>query len=171
MAGRAETLAARFRAMNEGVIRFAAGCPEADWRRMVPHEGRSVAYLIDHIAFGYRLERRAVLAFASGEAGRPPAWDELPPVYTMEDLAANNAARWEAEPYPGREETIMRLRDEGERTARVIEGLGEADLERPVRYAWLPEMTLARFLERVMIGHAGYHLPGIERELAGTPQH
>jgi len=62
------------------------------------------------------------------------------------------------------------LRDEGERTARVIEGLSEADLERPVRYAWLPEMTLAQFLERVMIGHAGYHLPGIERELAGTPQ-
>jgi hypothetical protein len=31
-------------------------------------------------------------------------------------------------------------------------------------------MTLARFLERVMIGHAGMHLPGIERELAGASE-
>mgnify|MGYP001365225341 CR=1 FL=1 len=83
---RARELAARFREMNDGVIRFAAGCSAADWRRMVPNEGRSVAYLIAHIAFGYRLERRAVLAFASGEAGQPP-------VYTMEDLAASRPGR------------------------------------------------------------------------------
>ena len=131
MSDHARALAAQFRHMNADVIRFAKECSPDDWRRMVPHEGRSVAYLIDHIAWGYRAETKAIRAIVTGQE-QPLAWDELPPTFTMEDLHAMNATRWEADPYPDREETIERLRAEGERTAAVLGGLSEADLERTI---------------------------------------
>jgi hypothetical protein len=58
MGEQAQALAARFRAVNEEVVRFAEGCAEENWRRMVPHEARSVAYLIDHLAHGYATPSR-----------------------------------------------------------------------------------------------------------------
>jgi len=150
-------LAARFREVNEDVIRFAEGYPDADWRRMVPHEARSVAYLIGHIAFGYAVETRALHASVTGQASPP---------FTYDELHARNAARWEAEPYPAKGEALAQLRDEGEKTAAAIARLSEADLIKPVRYGPLPEMTVAEYVERIMIGHPGMHLPGIRQELS-----
>ncbi|MCA1667241.1 MAG: DinB family protein [Thermomicrobia bacterium] len=77
-----------------------------------------------------------------------------------------NATRWEADPYPDREETIERLRAEGERTAAVLSGLSEADLERTIAYGPIPAMSIAQLIERFVIGHPGRHLPGIRQELA-----
>jgi hypothetical protein len=165
MSDHTRALAAQFRHMNAEVIRFAQECSPDDWRRMVPHEGRSVAYLIDHIAWGYRAETKAIRAIVTGQE-QPLAWDELPPTFTMEELHAMNATRWEADPYPDREETIARLRAEGERTAAVLSGLSEAELERTIAYGPIPAMSIAQFIERLVIGHAGRHLPGIRQELA-----
>jgi hypothetical protein len=165
MSEHARALAAQFRQMNATVIRFAQECAPDDWRRMVPHEGRSVAYLIDHIAWGYRTETKAIRAIVTGQE-QPRAGDELPPSFTMEALHAMNATRWEADPYPDREETIARLRAEGKRTEAVVSGLSEADLERTIAYGPIPAMTIAQFIERFVIGHPGRHLPGIRQELA-----
>ena len=146
MSERARELAVRFRAVNEEVRGFAAGCSAADWRRMVPHEARSVAYLVAHIAYGYAVETRALAAFAAGR--------ELPPL-TMDDLHARNAARWEADHYPQKAEMLAGLRDEGERAAKAIAQLSDADMDKPARYGPLPEMRVAEFVERIMIGHPG----------------
>src|SRR5918911_3995320 len=158
-------LAAQFRHMNANVIRFALECAPGDWRRMVPREGRSVADLIDHIAWGYRTETKAIRAIVTGQE-QPLAWDELPPTFTIDELHAMNATRWEADPYPDREETIARLRAEGERTAAVLSGLREADLERTIAFGPIPAMSVAQFIERLVIGHSERHLLGIWRELA-----
>jgi hypothetical protein len=167
MNGQAHDLAERFREMNEGVIRFAANCSEADWRRIVPHEGRSVAYLIDHIAWGYAVETKAMLTCLTGQE-QPLAPDELPHTFTREDLHAMNSARWQANPYPDRQATITRLQVEGERTANVIEGLTEQDLGRTVTYGPIPERTAAEFIESPVISHQGMHLPGIRQALAAS---
>jgi hypothetical protein len=159
MSERARDLAARFRSVNEEVIRFADGCVEDDWRRMAPHEARSVAYLIDHLAYGYTVETRALAAFVAGQ--------QLPPL-TQDDLNARNAARWEAEPYPPKAGTTARLREEGERAAAAIERLSDAELDKPARYGPLPEMRVAEFVERIIIGHPGMHLPGIRQQLAAS---
>lgn len=164
MSDQAHALAAQFRQMNAAVIRFAQECSPDDWRRMVPDEGRPVAYLIDHIAWGYGVERKAMLACLTGQAP-PLAPDELAHTFTTEELHAMNAARWEANPYPDREATIARLRAEGEETARVIEQLSEQALAQPVRYGRL-ERTAAEFVARPLIAHPEMHLPGIRHELA-----
>ena len=80
-----------------------------------------------------------------------------------------NAARWEANPYPDREATIRRLRTEGEEMVRVIAGLSGQDWSgrSPMRDLAMPAAAL---IEQIVIGHAAMHLPGIERELAGTPR-
>ena len=165
MSDHARALTAQFRQMNADVIQFAQDCSPDDWRRMVPHEGRSVAYLIDHLVFVYRIETKAIRAIVTGQE-QPLAWDELPPTFTMKELHAMNAKRWEADPYPDREETIERLRAEGERTAAVVSGLSETDLARTIAYGPIPAMSIAQFIERLVIGHAGRHLPGIRQELA-----
>jgi hypothetical protein len=165
MSDQALQLAAQFRQVNDDVVRFAQECAPDDWRRMVPHEGRSVAYLIDHLVWGYRAETKAIRAIVTGQE-QPLAWDELPPTFTFDELHAMNATRWEADPYPDREETIARLRAEGEQTAAVLSGMSEADLERTIAYGPIPAMSIAQFIERLVIGHPGRHLPGIRQELA-----
>jgi len=115
--------------------------------------------------FGYRMETKAILAAVTG-IEQPLAWDELPPTFTREDLRAMNVRRWEASPYPDREGTIERLRAEGEHTAAVLSGLSEADLRRTIAYGPVPAMPVAQFIERIVIGHPGMHLPGIRQELA-----
>ena len=62
--------------------------------------------------------------------------------------------------------SIERLRAEGEPTAAVLSGLSEADVERTIAYGPIPAMSIAQFIERLVIGHPGRHLPGIRQELA-----
>jgi hypothetical protein len=168
MSGRAHELAARFRDVNEGAIRFVEGCSEADWRRIIAHEERTVAFLLDHIAWGYAVETKAMLACVTGRE-QPLAWDEVPHTFTMSELNAINAARWVAAPYPDRAATIARLRAEGEKTASAIERLSDDDLERTVTYGPFPGRTAAEFIERPLLSHPGMHLPGILQALATVP--
>jgi hypothetical protein len=164
MSDHARALAAQFRQANAEVIRFAQEFSPQDWRRMVPHEARSVAYLIDHIAWGYGAERKALMANLTGQSP-PPAPDEMPHTWTREELHALNAQRWEADPYPERQAAVARLRAEGEVMAQYIAGLSEEELRRTVTYGPLV-MPAAAFIERIVIGHPGMHLPGIRQELA-----
>jgi hypothetical protein len=113
MSDHAHQLAAQFRQVNAQVIQFAQECSPENWRRMVPHEGRSVAYLIDHIAYAYGGETKIMLECVTGE-GQPRTWDELPPTFTMEEPHTMNAARWAANPYPDQQETIARLQCEAD---------------------------------------------------------
>jgi hypothetical protein len=152
------------RQVNAELIQFAQECSPQDWRRMVPQEGRSVAYLIEHIAWGYGVERKALVANLT-EQSPPLAPDELPHTWTREELHALNARRWEANPYPERQAAVARLRTEGEAVARYIAGLSEKELGRTVTYGPLA-MPSAAFIERIVIGHPGMHLPGIRQELA-----
>ena len=168
MSERAHELAAQFRAINDEVIHFAERCADADWRRMVPHEGRSVAYLIDHVAWGYGVERKAILANLTAQAPLL-ASDEFPHTWAVEDVHAMNAARWEDHPYPDREATIQRLRTAGEDMARFIAGLSGQDLECTITYGYLA-MPAAAFIERIVIEHPGTHLREIAQEFAGTLQ-
>ncbi len=160
----AHELAAQFRAINDEVIHFAERCTDADWRRMVPHEGRSVAYLIDHVAWAYGVERKAILANLTAQAPLL-APDEFSHTWTVDEVHAMNAARWEDHPYPDREATIQRLRTAGEETARFIAELSGQDLECTITYGYLA-MPTAAFIAQVVIDHPGTHL----QEIAGTPQ-
>jgi hypothetical protein len=164
MGDRARELAAQFGQVNAEVIAFAERCSPQDWRRMVPHEARSVAYLIDHIAWGYGAERKALVANLTGQSP-PLAPDEMPHTWTREELHALNARRWEADPYPERRAAVARLRAEGEAMAQYIAGLSEGELARTVTYGPLA-MPAAEFIERIVIGHPGMHLPGIRQTLA-----
>src|SRR6185437_3978655 len=82
MSDHAHQLAAQFRQVNAEVIQFAQECSPENWRRMVPHEGRSVAYLIDHIAYAYGGETKIMLKCVTGD-GQPHTRDELRPTFTM----------------------------------------------------------------------------------------
>lgn len=156
MNDQALAMATRFREVHDEVIQCAEGCTPDDWRRMVPHEGRSIAYLFNHIADAYVVETQALVAFVTGQSG---------PAYTREDLNAWNAAKWEENPYPEQALTIARLRAEAERTATATATLTEPQLALSAKYGTLPEMTVAEFVERLVIGHPGMHLPGMQREL------
>lgn len=149
---RAQDLAQRLDQVNREVIDFVERCSDEDWRRQVPNEQRSVAYLCGHIALGYVAEGRALQLAISGQ----PL-----PTATPEELAQRNLQRWEQDPYPSRSVVVNRLRDDGKSLAEMIAGLGDADLARSFRYAWLPEMSVEAFIERVVLGHPRGHLDGI----------
>jgi len=149
---RAATLAERFVATHREVVAFVEGCPEEAWRRIVPGEGRSVAFLCAHIAGAYAFERRALLAAVG---------DETLPSFGWADLHAMNDANWTAAPHPGRAETLARLRAEGEALERDLRALGEEDLARPIAYGPVARTDLATFVEAIILGHPRGHLAAI----------
>jgi hypothetical protein len=151
--GRAAALAARFDTMNREVVAFVEGCPEEAWQRIVPGEGRSIAFLCAHIAGGYAFERRALRATVVGEA---------PPSFGWADLHALNDANWAATPHPGRAATLARLRTEGDALARDLRALGDADLARPITYGPMARTDLATFVETIVLGHPRGHLAAIQ---------
>lgn len=161
MSAKATDLARRLDQVNGEAIDFVERCADEDWRRLVPNEQRSVAYLCGHIAFGYVAEGRAVHLAISGQP--------LPTV-TVEEMAQRNLQRWERDPYPSRAVVVNRLREDGKALVEMIAGLGDADLARSFRYAWLPEMSIEAFIERVVLGHPRGHLDGIREMLeSGRP--
>jgi len=150
---RAAVLADRFVATNREVVAFVEGCPEEEWRRIVPGEGRSVAFLCAHIAGAYAFERRALRATVGGEA---------PPSFGWADLHGMNDANWAAAPHPGRAETLARLRAEGDALARDLRALGAEDLARPIAYGPVARTDLATFVEAIVLGHPRGHLAAIQ---------
>jgi hypothetical protein len=150
MSARAAELAERFERANREVIALVSACTDADWQRLTPAEGRTVGITAHHIAVAYPMEVQAIQAIADGH--------DVP--ITMADVDAFNARHRVEQATCTPSEVEELLRQNGAIVVAAIRAMTDAQLNRRGRIAFMGDApaSVARFIERLLIGHIGWHL-------------
>ena len=142
---RAATLAQQLRAVSEAFIALIEDIDDAHWQR-VPGPGVwSPSKDAEHVADGNAMHQWAVRQALGQQPGPPPPIER-------KQLIAQRA----------RDEVAVLLRQCTADSVRLIEGLTEEQLRRPMQTR---RGDLGDLIERVLIGHITRHQREIERKL------
>jgi len=156
---RAVELASAFEGAVEDFATFLETLSPEQWRTVVPGEERTVAALARGWGFGY--EMIAFTAFAAGLAFTTVPRAEL------NALNAANGAEYAECP---KDDTIAFLRTEAATASEAVRKFTSGALSRTGLYVeGMPEMTVERLIERVLIGHVVNHQRGIREALGLAP--
>jgi len=159
MSERARELAMRFDRVAEEFVGEIEGISADQWRLDCVEEGRTVAALAHHVAWGYEVEIEAFAAIAEGRAPR-----------TMNREALNRANAEHGEQYVDcdKGETVELLRRNSAKASAVVCGLTDEQLERRGAYVGEHVASVDWWIERILIGHPGMHLPAIRAAVVMT---
>lgn len=149
----AAELAEQFAQVAAQFARVVADLSPAQWRAFCPTEARTVAALAHHVAEGYVIELAAFQAMTTGA----PVTE-----WTRAGLAEVNAADGATYAACDQAETVALLRANAAAAAAFVRGLTADQLARRGRYiVELPELSVAEWITRVLIGHPAGHLQSI----------
>ena len=156
---RAEQYAAQFAAANDEVIALVTGCTDEQWRLRCTDEERSVAVVAHHIADVNAAFTRMVARLASGTTYSPNT--------SMEEIDRNNARHALDYAEVGKPEVLAGLRTSGATIAQQLRDLSDEQLDHVAGVFGGQELTMAKVIEYVVIGHTAAHLNSIRATVAG----
>jgi uncharacterized damage-inducible protein DinB len=159
MATRGEALAARFETVNEDIVAAVTGSTDEQWRQPCSSEGWSVGVVAHHIAEVQQTFAGMVAAFAAGETRSPSG--------SMDQVHESNARHAHDHAAVGRPETLEMLKESRDVIAPTLRGLDDAQLDRIAGVFGGNELSVQRFVEYVVNGHAAEHLASLRTTLAG----
>ena len=158
MSKRSDALAQRLEQGARALGDFAASLSEAEWQTRVPHDGRKIGVVVNHVATVYPLEVQLAQAVAAGN-----------PVVglTMETINNMNAEHAGQNDNVTREATLELLRRNSADAATAIRDLTDDDLDRAVPVSLYGDATLTcQFvLEDHAVRHSHHHLARIRAAL------
>jgi uncharacterized damage-inducible protein DinB len=156
---RARELAERFQAANEELVGFLERLPDPSWHLTCPGEGWTVGVTAHHVAAAYPAHMRIFQAIADGSPPPTLRWRDL------DEINARHAAQFAG---CGKQETLDLLSERAEVVAGSLRVLTDEQLGRRGSFIdRLPSLTVAEWIEMVLIGHVEMHLASI-REAAGA---
>jgi len=159
MGKRTEALAARIEQGADGLAAFAEGLSDADWRCVVPPDGRTVGVIIHHVASVYPIEIQLASTLADGKPITGVTWD---------GIAQMNAGHATEHAAVGKPETLALLRKNSREAARAVRALEDDVLDRaaPVSLNADAPLTAQFFIEDHALRHSFHHLAKIRAALA-----
>jgi len=149
----AEQFAVRFAMVNDDVIAAVLGCSDEQWRQSCASEGWSVGVAAHHVAEVHRDFSGLLKALAAGETRSPGS--------SMAEVNRSNAQHARDFATVTRPETIEALRANGAAVAHLLSSLGDEQLEHTAGVFGGRELSVARVVEWIVIGHAEVHLASI----------
>jgi hypothetical protein len=155
---RSEALAARLEAGAAALAACAAPLSETEWRTPVPHDGRSVAVLVHHVASMYPVEIQLAQLLARGRPIADVTWEA---VHTMNrDHATGNEA-------VAKDAALALLARNSAAAAEAVRTLTDAELDRaaPVSLNSDAPLSCQFFLEDHAVRHSYHHLARIRAAL------
>jgi uncharacterized damage-inducible protein DinB len=161
MTERTERLAQRLEANAKALADFAAGLTAEQWRTPMPHDGRTMGVIVNHVASIYPLEVELAQSIAAGKPLAGVTWDVV---------AGVNAGHAKDNPNPTKEATLALLKQNSAAAAAAIRALTDEDLDRAVTQSLYgdAELTCQFFLEDHAVRHAMHHLAKIRAALAAA---
>jgi hypothetical protein len=154
-------LADGFERANHEFVAVVAHLAPAQWQTVCSNEQRSVAALARHVASGYAVERDAFRAMAEGRPGR---------VWTRPVLDKTNAEDGAKHAACDQAETVALLQQEAAATVAFVRSLSDQQLAQAGAYLeGMPAMTVAEWIERVLVGHPMVHLRSIRTAIEPDP--
>ena len=154
-------LAERFEQVYGELAALVERCGPTGWRATCADVGWTVGVTVHHVAATLTVETDALRAVATGQ--------RLPPIYSWEWDAIHewNAQHAERHAACTKAETLDLLRRDGAEAASVIRGLSDEQLDRAARIPVLDvQWSAEQVVQRILIGHAEDHLPGIRAVIA-----
>lgn len=162
MSEHARELADHFQRVAEAFAVEVERLSPRQWRAFCAAEERTVAALARHVAWAYEVESVAFRAMAEGR--HVPTWTEA-------SLDRANAEAGRADAACGQAETVALLCRNAAAAADIVRWLTDKQLARGGVYIeGEPAEPVAVWIEDVLIGHPGMHLPAIWAA-TGAPAH
>jgi hypothetical protein len=155
---RANALAARLEHGARALAALAYGLSDAQWRTVVPGDGRTIGVIVHHVASVYPVEIQLAQALAGGNAVTGVTWA---------DVHAMNAAHAKENAGATKEAAIELLRRNSAAAAAAIRALSDAELDNAADaslYANAP-ITCQFMLEDHAVRHSYHHLARIQQTL------
>ena len=149
-----QDLATEYQETIAEVIAFAEGCSDDDWQTPCPNEERTVGVLFDHVAAGNGDAMGWIESFLAGQPVR----------ITREELQTANAEHALKVAGRPRTETIADLRASSARTAKLIGGLRQDQLEVTQEFGWAGTQDMA-WVVAAAIRHPRIHFQSIRDAL------
>ena len=155
----ANQLADRIQEGATTLANFARELTDAQWRIIVPRDGRTVGVLVHHVANMYPIEMTVVQQAVEGK----PITD-----VTWEAVAEINASHAREFADVTRTEALALLARNSLEAARAVRRLTDADLARAVPFSlsFGAPMTVQFIIEDHPLRHPWHHLYRIRRALA-----
>ncbi len=156
---RAAQYADQFAAVNDEVIALVTGCTGEQWRLRCVDEERSVAVVAHHIAEVNGAFTRMVERLASGSTYTPNT--------SMDEIHRQNAQHARAYAEVGKQEVLEGLQANGAAIVQQLRSIKDEQLDQIAGVFGGNELTLAKVIEYVVIGHTAAHLNSIRATVAG----
>jgi uncharacterized damage-inducible protein DinB len=158
MSSRAEAFATGFAAVNDKIIATISARTDEQWRRPTASEEWTVGVVAHHIADVQGAFTRILASLAAGET--------LPPRSSMEVVHQNNARHAREFATVGQPETFAEQRTSGAAIVTLLRGLNDEQLDPTAGVFGGHELSVARVVEYIVIGHAREHLTSIRATIA-----
>ncbi len=158
MFNRVEQLAAQFEAVNDELIESVTRCTDEQWRQPSASERWPVGVVAHHVAAVNGGFARFVEKLAAGETYSPTT--------SMDEIHKSNAQHARDYAEVGKPEVLDALQTNGAAVARALRSLDEEQLGHTAGVFGGQEMTVARVVEYVVVGHTAEHLASIRATIA-----
>jgi hypothetical protein len=161
MSTRAEALAQRIEQGAEALAAFAQGLSDAQWRTVMPRDGRQIGVIIHHVASVYPIEIQLATELAKGNRIEGVTWD---------GIADMNAKHAHEHGSASRQDTIDLLRRNSRTAAAAVRAFTDEQLDRaaPVSLNADAPLTTQFFIEDHALRHSWHHLAMIKKALQGA---
>ena len=147
MSTRAAALADRIELGAHALASFAEGLSDAEWRMVVPPDGRQAGVMVHHVASMYPIELDLARTIGSGKAVTGLSWG---------DVAKLNAAHAHEHATVGKRETLDLLRRNARAAADAVRAFTDEELDRaaPLSLEADAPLTAQFFIEDHPLRHA-----------------
>ena len=158
MAARAAALADRIELGARTLASFAEGLSDAEWRMVVPPDGRTAGVMVHHVASMYPTEVELARTLASGKPIAGLTWAAI---------AELNAKHARVNAAVGKQEALELLRRNAGAAAEAIRAFTDQELDRaaPVSLNADAPLTAQFFIEDHALRHSWHHLGKIRSAL------
>jgi len=156
---RAELLAVRLEQGAKALATLARGLNDAQWRTLLPRDGRTVGVVIHHVGSMYPLEIQVAQTVASGQ----------PLVgVTMDNVHEINAGHAQEFANVSKADAVALLEKNSRMAAAAIRALSDEQLDRAERVSLNADapLTCQFVLEDHAVRHSYHHLAQIKRALS-----
>ena len=158
MGKRANVLADRIEQGANALASFAQTLSDADWKTVVPKDGRTVGVLVHHVANVYPIEIDLALSIASGKAVTGVTWDAV---------AKMNAGHAHDQASVSKHDAIELLRRNSKTAADAVRKLTDDELDNVAPFSLSADapMTAQFVIEDHPLRHSFHHLAKIRATL------
>ncbi|MBI1805325.1 MAG: maleylpyruvate isomerase N-terminal domain-containing protein [Ignavibacteriae bacterium] len=158
MSKRANVLAERIEQGAKALVTFAESLSEAEWKTVVPKDGRTVGVLIHHVASVYPIEVDLARSLASSKPVAGVTWDAV---------AQMNAEHAHEHAAVGKQETLSFLRQNSKAAADAVRKFTDEELDNAAALSLNSDapMTAQFAIEDHALRHSFHHMAKIRAAL------